>query len=97
MGTNYKVFVHLIHPDDGTIVAQQDAMPRGWSYPTSYWSRQEVFVDRLYVDIKGVAPGEYLLAMGLYRPDTGRLAAVDGTGNRVPEDRVFLSERVAIR
>ena len=29
MDTNYKVFVHLVHPTDSTIVAQQDTMPRG--------------------------------------------------------------------
>jgi hypothetical protein len=97
MGTNYKVFVHLIRPSDGAIVAQQDAMPRGWSYPTSLWSRQETFVDRVDLDIGGVAPGEYQLALGVYRPETGRLPAVDAERSRIPDDRVIAREPVVIQ
>jgi hypothetical protein len=93
---DYKVFVHLIDPADGTIVAQQDAMPRGWSYPTSLWSRQEVFVDRLPLNVSGVEPGRYQLALGIYRPGLGRLPARDAHGEPVPDDRVTLSREVAI-
>jgi hypothetical protein len=96
MGANYKVFVHLIRPADGAIVAQQDAMPRGWSYPTSLWSRQEVFVDRVLLDASGVEPGEYQVALGVYRPETGRLDAMDREGSAIPDGRAVLSERITV-
>jgi hypothetical protein len=95
--TNYKVFVHLVRLDDGAIVAQQDTMPRGWSYPTSYWSRQETFIDRLELDISTVQPGEYGLALGVYKPELGRLAAVRGDGYRFPDDRVSVQEAITLR
>ena len=97
MTTNYKVFVHLVRLDDGVIVAQQDTMPRGWSYPTSYWSRQETFIDRLELDISTVQPGEYGLALGVYKPELGRLAAVRGDGYRFPDDRVSVQQIITLR
>jgi hypothetical protein len=96
METNYKIFVHLVRPGDGAIVAQQDVMPRGWSYPTSLWSRQEVFVDRIIFDLKGIEPGEYRLAVGVYRPETGRLPALAADGGRIQEDRAFTPGTIAL-
>jgi len=97
LSTNYKVFVHLIRISDGAIVAQQDTMPRGWSYPTSFWSRQETFVDRLDLDIGAVEPGEYRLVLGVYKAETGRLPAVDAAGNRLADDQVVMKEAVTLR
>jgi hypothetical protein len=41
MDVSYKVFVHLIDPTTGAIVAQDDAVPRRWTYPTTWWERGE--------------------------------------------------------
>ncbi len=96
MDTDYKMFVHLIRPADGTIVAQHDAMPRDWSYPTSLWSRGEVFRDRMTLAIDNVPPGRYRLAVGVYDPAGGRLPATAGDGNAIPDGRVFMPDEVEV-
>jgi hypothetical protein len=96
MGTNYKVFVHLVDVESGEIVAQVDTMPRGWSYPTTLWSRQEIFRDRIEMSLKDVEPGQYRVAIGVYRPETGRLAAIDGQGQRIADDRAILEEAIVV-
>ncbi len=99
MGTNYKVFVHLLREDGASpsdIVAQVDTMPRGWSYPTTLWSRQEIYRDRIVMSLRDAEPGEYRVALGVYRPETGRLRAIDGDGRRVADDRVVLSEVIVV-
>jgi hypothetical protein len=95
MGTNYKIFVHLLNAE-GTIVGQVDTMPRGWSYPTTLWSRQELFRDRILVPVQDLPPGSYRAALGVYRPETGRLAALDGQGHRIAGDRAILSAPLII-
>jgi hypothetical protein len=95
MGANYKVFVHL-YQEEGAIVAQVDTMPRGWSYPTTLWSRQEIFRDRIELSLRGVAPGEYRIALGVYRPETGRLEAIDGAGRPIADNRLVLNERIVV-
>jgi hypothetical protein len=89
MEDQYKIFVHLLDRE-GQIVAQHDAMPRNWSYPTTRWGRGEVYVERIALDVSGAEPGAYRLAVGVYEPDTGRLAAVDRDGQRLPDDRAVL-------
>ena len=109
MGANYKVFVHLVHEDlvredlvreegasPGEIVAQVDTMPRGWSYPTTLWSRQEIFYDRIEMSVRDVAPGRYRVALGVYRPETGRLRAIDGEGRPIADDRLVLDETIVV-
>jgi hypothetical protein len=71
-------------------------MPRGWSYPTTLWSRQEIYRDRIVMSLGDVEPGQYQVALGVYRPETGRLKAIDGNGLPVADDRVVLSEAIVI-
>ncbi|MBN1584488.1 MAG: hypothetical protein JXA89_27530 [Anaerolineae bacterium] len=97
MPTNYKFFVHLVRPSDGTIVAQHDWMPRNWSYPTSLWDRQELFVDRIAVNVDGVEPGSYQLAIGVYEPEGDRLATVAGTGIAAAGGRAILQEPIEVK
>jgi hypothetical protein len=96
MTENYKIFVHLLDADDA-IVAQHDAMPRNWSYPTSMWSRQEIFVDWIVINIAGVEPGTYRLAVGVYKPEAGRLAASNADGQPIRDNRPLLKEMVEIQ
>jgi hypothetical protein len=81
--SSYLVFIHLIG-SDGTIVAQNDAMPVQGSRPTTSWRGGEVLVDAYQLAVGAdVAAGEYQLWVGLYDPDTGirPLTFIDG----VPE------------
>jgi hypothetical protein len=96
MDESYKVFVHLVRPSDGAIVAQHDAMPRNWSYPTSLWGRREVFVDPIALDVSGVQPGTYALAVGVYLPEGDRLPALDSGVQSLPDARAILREPVVV-
>jgi hypothetical protein len=95
MDTNYKVFVHLLDAK-GETVAQVDTMPRGWSYPTTLWSRQEIFCDRVPLPVQSLPPGSHRAALGVYRSETGRLPALDADGRRIPDDRVVLDAPLVI-
>ncbi len=82
---DYKRFVHLYAEGTGAVVVQEDAMPRAWSYPTSWWRAGEVVSETVHLELTGVPPGDYRVAVGWYLPATGvRLP----TGS--PEDRIVL-------
>jgi hypothetical protein len=91
MGTDYKVFVHVFDPETNLPVAQDDAMPHRWRYPTTFWSPGETVTDRIPIALDDVPAGEYGLAVGIYDPVTSdRLAVVDGDGQSVPDGRLVL-------
>jgi hypothetical protein len=92
MDASYKVFVHLIDPTTGAIVAQDDAVPRRWTYPTPWWERSEVVEDTVPLSLDGVSPGPYRLILGVYDPETGqRLPAYSADGERYPDDALPLT------
>jgi hypothetical protein len=92
MDVSYKVFVHLIDPTTGAIVAQDDAVPRRWTYPTTRWEPGEVVEDTVPLSLGGVPPGQYRLVLGLYDPQTGqRLPAYSAGGERYPDDALPLT------
>ena len=97
MEVDYKIFVHLIRPDDGAIVAQRDGMPRDWSYPTSLWARQEVFVDRVVLDVAGVEAGRYRLAVGVYEQLSERLIALGAGGERLADDQAVFEQAIEVQ
>jgi hypothetical protein len=83
---DYKRFVHLYAPATG-VVAQDDAMPRAWSYPTSWWRAGEVVSETVALDLAGVPEGAYGVAVGWYLPETSvRLPTLE------VDDRVVLQE-----
>ncbi|MFQ5813372.1 MAG: hypothetical protein ACE5I2_09340, partial [Anaerolineae bacterium] len=97
MEGDYKVFVHLFDPATEVIAAQNDAMPRQNQYPTSWWAEGEVVSDEIVISLKGLPPGHYRLALGVYDPQTlDRLAAVSPDGTSVANDRVVLGEEVEV-
>jgi hypothetical protein len=75
---DYTVFVHLVDAA-GNRLAGSDAPP---PVPTSQWARYEVIVDERIVPIADDLPvGDYRLAVGLYRADTGeRVPLLDVAG-----------------
>ncbi len=88
---DYTVFVHLIDTAQSNIYAQVDTMPRASVYPTSAWDAGELvrdsYVLRLPADL---APGEYLVRLGLYEhPSLARLPASDAGGNRIGDNVIL--------
>jgi hypothetical protein len=72
--TGLKIFVHL-YASDGTIIAQQDAIPLGGTRPTTGWAPGEVLTDHYTITVPpGTPPGSYLLRVGLYDAVTGTRA-----------------------
>lgn len=93
METDYKMFVHVFDPATGVPVAQDDAMPKRWEYPTRFWMPGETVVDKMQVYLGGASPGEYGLAVGVYDPETTeRLPVRDPTGVRHADERLVLPE-----
>jgi hypothetical protein len=77
----YKVFVHLYDASSRALVAQQDVVPRGWTYPTNWWESGEVVSDEIALALEGAPAGAYRIAVGVYDPDTlERLAIQTETG-----------------
>ena len=75
---SFHVFLHLLAPD-GTLVAQSDGVPAGWSRPTTGWMPGEYVTDVHTLSIPPAgASGEYTLSTGLYLPGGARLTAPDG-------------------
>ncbi len=94
---HYMFFVHLADPETGQPVAQVDAMPRGFTYPTGLWAPGEIVSDKVTLSLKGVRAGRYDLAVGWYDPETKqRLPAFGKDGERLPDDRLLLSEDIVV-
>jgi len=78
---DYTVFVHLVDPQTGQIIAQIDEGPMQGAYPTSLWMTGEVIRDAHTLSIPAIPPGTYTLRIGLYIPLTGQRLTVDGAQN----------------
>ena len=80
MRTSYKVFVQLVGP--GGVLAQADAVPVGWTRPTTGWTAGEVIIDPYSLPVPANAPREsYQLIAGMYDEATlQRLAVLDDAG-----------------
>jgi hypothetical protein len=92
MDVSYKVFVHLVDQSTGTIVVQDDAVPRRWTYPTTLWETGEVVADTVVLSVDGLPKGRYLLLVGLYDPANGeRLPAHSPQGGGYPGNAVPLT------
>jgi hypothetical protein len=97
MNVDYKVFVHVFNPETNTPVAQQDAMPRHWTYPTTLWWPGEVVDDSISIPLDTVPGGDYGIAIGVYEPATGeRLPLITGQGQLIPDGRLVLEEIIEL-
>ncbi len=82
---DYKRFVHL-YDAGNAVLTQSDAMPRDWSYPTSWWVGGEVVSETILLE--AVEGGRYF-GVGWYDPQSlERLPAVDAEGEPLPGDVV---------
>ena len=98
MDKDYKVFVHLFDPATGIPAAQDDAMPRRWQYPTSFWKPGEIVDDAIPIEVSDLPPGNYGIGVGVYDAGTGeRLAVVDNEGRAVENGRLIVIPALTIR
>ena len=81
---DYKYFVHVW--SKGEVIAQADAMPDSYRYPTSWWAPDEVFSDTVTVELSDLEPGDILITVGLYEATTGVRLPVVTTGAVVSSD-----------
>ncbi len=76
---DYTVFVHLVNPQSGAVVAQADAGPQDGTYPTSLWIPGEVVSDRHILLLPAdLLSGEYVGRVGLYLPERGKYLKAAG-------------------
>jgi hypothetical protein len=91
MERDYKVFVHVFDPATGVPVAQDDAMPLRWTYPTTLWGAGEVVMDVVPISLREVPAGSYGVAIGVYDPASmERLPVVDANGQVQSDGRLIL-------
>lgn len=95
----YKVFAHLYDAQSNEIVAQIDTMPLDWRFPTTDWRAGELVADEIRLALEGVAPGEYVLALGVYEQGTGERLKVNEGSHDVTvsdDDRLILDGALLI-
>ena len=81
---NYKVFVHIVSAA-GAVVAQDDAVPVQWTYPTTAWQPGDYVRDDHTISLPHDLPrGDYVISVGMYDAATGdRLPVTDAADARV--------------
>jgi hypothetical protein len=74
-------------------------MPRYNTFPTTDWPLVERIDDVHIVPLpQDLPPGEYQIALGLYRVETGeRLPATMRDGDPIPDAAVVLDQRVTVK
>jgi hypothetical protein len=78
----YKIFVHVYDAASGALIAQSDAVPRQWTYPTNWWEVGEVVSDDIVLSLEDVPSGVYRIRVGVYDPETlERLPVFTGKGD----------------
>ena len=85
---DYTIFVHLTAPDDAVPLAQGDSQPQGGRYPTSLWAAGEVIQDQYALNITDLPAGEYMIRVGFFHPERGRLATDEGDAYIIREVRI---------
>ena len=91
MDKSFKFFVHL-YDGSGGVASQVDIVPRGWTYPTSWWEAEEIVSDEMHLSLSDVEPGRYRLAVGVYHPETGERLLVSAEGLATLSDALILRE-----
>ena len=88
--SSYKVFIHVLTLDYGTLIAQRDIEPMNGLRPTNSWSPGEIITDPHQVLIPENTPaGTYQIRAGLYNAD-GRMPVADAGQTQVNDDTIFI-------
>ncbi len=91
METNYTVFTHLLDQNE-QIRGQQDNPPMQGRYPTTLWMVGEVVVDEYVLVVDPLAqPGEHVIEIGMYAPETGQRLPILDAGGGVMGDRILVA------
>ncbi|HZG66581.1 MAG TPA: hypothetical protein VEZ12_07545, partial [Herpetosiphonaceae bacterium] len=92
--TDYAVFVHLTTPDDPRPLAQTDGLPMEGGLPTSRWTEPfaQLHDDRTILLPADLAPGTYVLRMGVYHAADGQRLPATAPATTVLDDAVVLGE-----
>ncbi len=70
ISTDYTIFIHLRNAENANI-QQWDRQPLNGTYPTRLWHTGETIADPVSLILPAdLPPGDYRLAIGLYRLDT---------------------------
>ena len=97
MDTAFKFFVHVRNMQTDELVAQVDTMPRGWTYPTTWWEEGEIVSDLLELPLVEMASGTYELTIGVYDPDSlERLPVRQFADGPLIGDALVLEETITI-
>ncbi len=90
MDESYTVFTHLLD-GESRVWGQKDNVPQSGAYPTTLWVEGEVVADEYEIVVKPDAPpGQYIIEVGMYLPQSGqRLPVLDELG-QVQGDRILL-------
>jgi 4-amino-4-deoxy-L-arabinose transferase-like glycosyltransferase len=90
MDASYTVFTHLLD-GESRIWGQKDNVPQAGTYPTTLWVKEEIVTDEYEIIVKPDAPpGQYVIEVGMYLPQSGqRLPVLDELG-QVQGDRILL-------
>ena len=92
MENSYQAYFHVIDSTTGSLVAQADVIPRGWSYPTSWWAKGEVVMDTVQIHVENIPPGSYELYVGWYDEKTGiRLPPSSNENRLITDDSILLT------
>ena len=88
---DYAVFVHILD-ETGTILAQDDGLPRAGWFSTSAWEAGDVIVDVRRLDVPEIPAGQTVrVNVGMYVPDDlTRLPVTNGTDQLLPDGIVPL-------
>ena len=88
IGSPRRIFVHLVDPATGEIIAQHD----GLDAPPRFWQAGDWIAQQHVLPITADTPaGIYELRLGLYDPDTGqRILQTDYTHTHPPGEYVVL-------
>jgi len=79
---DYAVFTHLTDAS-GDLIAQDDAWPDRFNFPTSVWFPGDTRVDDYRLKLVNAESGVYQISVGMYeRPSLNRLQLVGGPPGR---------------
>jgi serine/threonine protein kinase len=89
--SSYKVFIHVLTLDYGTLIAQRDIEPMNGLRPTNSWAPGEIINDPHQILLpKNTPAGTYQIRAGLYNSD-GRMPVVDAGQTQVNDDTIFIA------
>jgi uncharacterized membrane protein len=92
METSCTVFTHIMD-ERGTIKAQRDGLPVEGTRLTTHWRSGEIVIDPYEIMVgPEVAPGGYVIEVGMYQLESGQRLEVIGTDGQVLDNRVILQE-----